>query len=66
MLGDVNCSSDVDVSDVVLLVRYLSEDTEAVIGEIGKLNADCNHNGERDTDDAVLILKFIAKLIWSF
>ena len=63
MPGDVDCNNSVDVSDVVLLARYLAEDWDAVISDIGKLNADCNHNGERDREDGTLILQFVAKII---
>ena len=53
----------VDVSDVVLLARFLSEDGTAVVSTQGKLNADVNASGKPDTDDMAKILKFVAKLI---
>ncbi len=53
----------VDVSDVVLLARYLNEDETAVVSKQGKLNADVNASGKPDTDDMAKILKFVAKLI---
>lgn len=61
--GDVNCSGAVDVSDAVLLARFIAEDTSAVITQTGKMNADCNGDGLRDGTDTVLILKHIAKMI---
>ena len=66
MLGDVNESGNVDISDAVLLARFVAEDAEANVTAIGKLNADVNKNGNPDSEDVVLILKYIAKLIPSF
>lgn len=66
MLGDVNESGRVDVSDAVLLARFVAEDSEASISAVGKLNADTNKNGNPDSDDVVLILKYIAKMIPAF
>ncbi|HAG12305.1 MAG TPA: glycoside hydrolase [Ruminococcus sp.] len=61
--GDVNCDDDVDVSDAVLLARFLAEDSEAIISEDGQLNSDVNHNGNPDQNDVPKILKYIAKMI---
>jgi hypothetical protein len=61
--GDVNCSGAVDVSDAVLLARYIAEDHEAVMDEAGKINADCDHSGKPDSADVILILRYIAHLI---
>ena len=61
--GDVNCSGNVDVSDAVLLARFIAEDSAAKITEPGKRNADCNGDGVRDGADTVMILQYIAKLI---
>lgn len=61
--GDVNCDGDVDVSDAVLLARFIAEDSEATIGEQGLLNADCLADNDLTPDDIVLILKYVAKMI---
>lgn len=61
--GDVTCDGTVDVSDAVLLARFLAEDTEAEIIEQGKKNADCNKSGKPDSEDVTMILKAIARLI---
>ena len=53
----------VDVSDAVLLARFVAEDTEATLSAQGKKNADVNANGKPDGDDTIKILKFIAKMI---
>lgn len=61
--GDANCSGKADVSDAVLIARFVAEDSEANISAVGKKNADVNHNGNIDTEDVTKVLKFIAKLI---
>ncbi|HAG13523.1 MAG TPA: hypothetical protein DCG49_06635 [Ruminococcus sp.] len=61
--GDVNCDDAVDVADAVLLARALAEDSEAVITVQGMQNADCNRNGNPDTNDVTLILKYVALMI---
>lgn len=61
--GDVNESGMVDVSDAVLLARFVAEDTTAKITAVGKQNADTNQNGKPDGEDIVIILKYIAKMI---
>ncbi len=60
--GDVNCSGIVDVSDAVLLARFVAEDTKAVISTIGKKNADADRKEGLDSDDVIAILRIIAKL----
>ena len=62
MLGDVDCSGDIDVSDTVLLARMLSEDGDAIVTAQGRKNADCDQDGIPTMDDATLILQHIAKL----
>lgn len=63
LTGDVNQDGSTDVSDAVILARFTAEDTTAVITAQGKKNADCNKNGKPDSEDVILILKAIAKLI---
>ena len=63
LMGDVNNDTKVDVSDAVLLARYIAEDHEAVMDEAGKINADCDHSGKPDSADVILILRFISHLI---
>ena len=66
LLGDVNLSKQVDVSDAVLLARFIAEDKSAVIESQGRINADVNKSGSPDSNDVLLILKYIAKLIPNF
>ena len=61
--GDVNLDKTVDVSDAVLLARFAAEDTEANISAEGKKLADVNQDGGLTSDDTILILQYIAKLI---
>ena len=60
--GDANCSGKVDVSDAVLTARTVNEDRTAVITDQGKRNADCNQNGNVDSEDITMILRHIAKI----
>ena len=63
MTGDVNCSGAVDVSDAVLLARFIAEDVTANITQNGKLNADCDDDGTITSADTLQILRYIAKMI---
>ena len=61
--GDVDCSGDVDVSDAVLLARYVAEDSTAKVTADGKVSADCNKDSFVDLTDVTIILQYIAKVI---
>ena len=61
--GDANCDDCVDISDAVLILRCVVEDREAVITDQGKTNADADRDGKLSSDDAKLILQYIAKKI---
>lgn len=61
--GDADENTEVDVADAVLISRFAAEDKEVSLTAQGKVNADVNGNGKPDPDDAVKVLKFIAKLI---
>lgn len=61
--GDVDESGEVDVSDAVLLARFVAEDSSAVITDQGLINADVTHDGQRNANDTVKILKYIALII---
>lgn len=60
--GNVNCKESVDVSDAVLLARFVAEDSSADISAQGKKNADVNGDGTIDEKDVIGILRMIAKL----
>lgn len=59
--GDVNCSGIVDVSDAVLLARFVAEQDVHITAE-GKTNADCDKTAGISSDDVIQILRIIAKL----
>lgn len=61
--GDVNCDQKIDVSDAVLLARFLTADKDAVVTETGIQHADVDKNGKQDSDDLTMLLRFIAKKI---
>ncbi len=60
--GDVTLDCAVDVSDAVLLARFCTEESTAVITEQGRQNADVNGSGNIDLDDVTAILRKVAKL----
>ena len=65
-LGDVNGDSHIDVSDAILIARFVAEDPTVRISGEGKIAADVDHDGKLTQDDVVMILKYIAKLIHEF
>ncbi len=64
--GDVDCTGSVDVSDAVLLARYIAEDGEAFISMQGKANAECDGEAGLNSGDVTMILKYIAKIVTQF
>ena len=62
--GDANLDDKVDVSDAVLLCRFLVGDTSATITDQGIANCRMIKKGEPPTSDCVVkIIRFIAKMI---
>lgn len=61
--GDVNVDKVVDISDVILLSRYVAEDITVGITVSGLAVADLNGDGNYTAADTTIILKIIAKLI---
>ncbi|MCQ2433762.1 MAG: hypothetical protein MJ062_00800 [Oscillospiraceae bacterium] len=55
-----------DISDVILLSRMVTEDTTANVTLQGKANAECDGNSGLNGQDVVMILRYIAQLISSF
>lgn len=62
LMGDVNCDGEVDISDVILLARYTSEDASCTVTTEGLLNGDMNQDSKYTANDVTLILRKIAKL----
>lgn len=61
-IGDVSCDGATDVSDAVMLARFVAEDADIVLSEQGKLNGDMDGSNTLDAEDVLLILKKIARL----
>ena len=61
--GDVNSDKIIDVSDAVLLARFIAEDPEVVISRTGLTAADINADGSITSDDTITILQMIAKIL---
>lgn len=59
---DINGDGTVDVSDAVLLARFVAEDATAKITADGVKRADVNGDGKRNGDDIIVILRRIAHL----
>ncbi len=60
--GDADGNGNTDVSDAVLLARYLTEDAEAIITDQGRMQANVI-SGPLDSSDLTAILMIIAKKI---
>ena len=60
--GDVNTDYVVDISDVILLSRYIAEDPTISIPDEGLELADTNGDGILNGADVVVILQMIARL----
>ncbi len=65
-LGDVDVDGDININDVIVLSRFVSEDPTIKLNDQGILNADCNSDDSINADDITLLLQYIAKLITSF
>ena len=63
LYGDANLDGYVDVSDAVLVAKYVNADSTGKISEQGLKNADCDGEKGVSTGDVTRILMFIAKLI---
>jgi len=61
--GDVDCNGTVAVADVILLNRFIGEDTAVTVTAQGLLNADCAYDGAQTPEDSTLILKYLAAMI---
>ena len=61
--GDMTCDGKVDVSDAVLIARYIAEDRNAVVTDQGLANADIDETKGVGEGDLTMVLKAIAKMI---
>ena len=62
LYGDTNCDDKVDVSDAVLLAKYLTADASGSVSEQGRANANVI-SGTLDGEDLSAILMLIAKIV---
>lgn len=63
LYGDVDCNGVVDVSDIILLARFVAEDPDAkALTAQGKINADCEADGILNASDISKIARFLARL----
>lgn len=61
LYGDVNLDGRVDLTDAILLNKACSGAVE-ITGQ-SVLNADCDANGDIDTNDAIALLRFLVHII---
>ncbi len=61
LYGDVNLDGSVDITDAVLLNKKAAGAVE--LNSIATANADCDVNGEVNSDDAVLLMRFLVHLV---
>ena len=64
--GDADVSGGVDVSDAVLVARYLVMDRNAKFSDTGLVNSDVDGDGNVSSADMSLILNRIARIITEF
>lgn len=60
--GDADENGKLDVSDAVLLARFINEDSAAVMSEQGRANCEMNADSVLNAADVTAILRMIAKL----
>ena len=61
-MGDLNLNGRNDIADAILLARFLAEDAEASVSQLGKELADMNGDGFLLADDLGLVLSALAGL----
>lgn len=62
LYGDVNLDGRVDITDAVMLNKIAAGAVKVDSAQQG-LNADCDANGEVDSKDAIVLLKFLVSMI---
>lgn len=63
LYGDVDVNGEVTLADAITLTRFIAEDPQVSLSSVGKVNADVTGDDTIDSQDAVLILRYLAKLI---
>lgn len=60
--GDMNGNFLLEISDVILLNRYIAEDTETISAAFCPQNADFNNDGDVNNDDSTALLHCLTGL----
>lgn len=58
--GDVDVNGEVELEDAVLLAKSVAGITGVSVTAQGRLNADCNDDGDVGSDDLTILLKYLA------
>ena len=61
LYGDTNLDGRVDITDAVMLNKAAANTVQ--LSEQQRSNADCDANNEVDSNDAVVLLKFLVSII---
>lgn len=63
--GDVDCNGVIEINDIVLLCRYVAQDSTLPNPptEYGLANADCVRDNSIDSGDITAISRYLAHLI---
>ena len=61
LYGDINLDGRVDITDAVLLNKAAANAVSLFAQQ--QANADCDESGEVDSNDAVVLLKFLVSII---
>ncbi len=62
LYGDVNCDSRVEIADAVLLNK-IAAGAVSITSDEQRENSDCDANGEVNSSDALVLLKFLVQLV---
>ena len=62
LYGDVNCDSRVEIADAVLLNK-IAAGAVSITSDEQRANSDCGANGEVNSSDALVLLKFLVQLV---
>ena len=60
--GDADCNGVISIADSVLISRYIAEDSAVELTEEGRLNADCNGDGNITAADTSVLNRYLANL----
>ncbi len=64
MYGDVNCDGAITISDLVLMARYVAEDSDMKpLSAQGIKNADCVYDSKVNSSDITALARYLAHII---